>query len=109
MRDFGMNAEQVAKLIAGLENVRARPAMYFGGLDVEVAAHWLHGFEFAIQVLFDLDVDFGSREEVWQSHGLELGGMGPDMQLTQRGLSPKAIIDKLLMMDIERLKRLESR
>jgi hypothetical protein len=48
--------------------------MYFGGLDVEAAARWLHGFEAALQVLFDLDVDFGSREDVWQSHGLELGG-----------------------------------
>jgi hypothetical protein len=103
-----MNAEQVAKLIAGLENVRKRPAMYFGGLDVEAAAHWLHGFEFAIAMLFDLDVDFGSREEVWQSHGLELGGMGADTQMAERGLSPKAIIDELLIMDIERLRRLES-
>jgi hypothetical protein len=103
-----MNPEQLAKLIARLENVRERPAMYFGGLEVEAATHWLHGFEAAIQVLFDLEVDFGSREEVWQSHGLELSGMGPDRQLIQRGLSPKAIIDKLLIMDIERLKRLES-
>jgi hypothetical protein len=104
-----MNAEQVAKLIARLENVRKRPAMYFGGLDVEAAAHWLHGFEAVLQVLFDLDVDFGSREEVWQSHGFEICGLQPYEQMARRGLSPKAIIDELLIIDIERLKRLESR
>jgi hypothetical protein len=104
-----MNSDQVARFIAGLETVRERPAMYFGGLDIEAAAHWLHGFEAAIQVAFDLDIDFGSREEVLNSHGLELHGMQPHEQMARRGIPPKGIIDELLVIDIERLQRLDRR
>jgi hypothetical protein len=40
-----------------------------------------------------------------KSHGCELFGTQPYQQMVRRGISPEAVIDELLVMEIEWLKR----
>jgi hypothetical protein len=77
--------------------------MYFGSLSVDAAMHFLNGVRFAV-------ASFGGRindvySQVMLDHGFDRIAMQPCTQMVERGMAPAAIIDEMLALEIEALRR----
>lgn len=102
-----MVSDPSSRLIACLESARKRPAMFFGAVAVEPAVHWLHGFETAAMSLLGIrDPHLEVRQAVLESRGWEFTARHPSSDMIERGLSPGEIIDELLSIEVEILRRL---
>jgi hypothetical protein len=98
--------EMAARLIEYLKNVQMRPAMYFGGLFIEPAVHFLHGFGGAACIA--LGVEWAERilshQKVSESRGWPFRAKHPYHQMVEKGMSAPAIIDELINIELEWLR-----
>jgi hypothetical protein len=78
--------------------------MYFGKLDVEAAIQFLNGCQLAVDVLFAPAPTL--PEQVVKARGWQWSARHPSQEMRGRGMSPEAIIDGLLAIEIEVLRRL---
>ncbi|MDB5385810.1 MAG: hypothetical protein JWM11_1456 [Planctomycetaceae bacterium] len=99
-----MHADSIRQLVACLESFRERPAMYLGKIDVECADQWLSGFELAVNVLLGRD-DLNVRQRALTSRGWSWSARRPSAEMVERGLSPAAVIDELLLIECEVLRQ----
>jgi hypothetical protein len=99
-----MYSKQVDRLIECLENARTRPAMYFGEVDVGAAMHFLNGVGLAIFVW--LGEDHEIRNQVIAARGWHRNAMHPSGEMIERGLTPAQVIDEMLVIEIETIRRL---
>ena len=100
-----MNSDEAASLIACLEGARKRPAMYFGEVDVEAAVQFLNGFQVAVGALCGFDRGRELREQVVRGRGWRWSAMHPSHEMLRRGMKPEAVIDELLVIEIEVVRR----
>lgn len=102
-----MVSDPTAQLITCLEAARKRPAMYFGAVAVEPAVHWLNGFQAAVYSLLGVrDPHLDVRQAVVESRGWEFLARHPSSEMSERGLTPGEVIDELLSIEVEILRRL---
>ncbi len=99
-----MYTKQVDRLIECLENARTRPAMYFGEVDVDAAMHYLNGLGLAIMVW--LEEDRQIRNQVTAARGWHPTAMHPSREMIECGLTPAQVIDEMLVIEIETIRRL---
>jgi len=100
-----MDTKQIDRLIECLESARSRPAMYFGGIDVEAAMHFLNGAGLAVMCLIGEYRE--SRDQVITARGWQLSAMHPSREMTERGMTPDLVIVEMLAIEIETLRRCE--
>jgi hypothetical protein len=100
-----MNLDQTASLIARLEGIRKRPAMYFGKVGVEAAVQFLNGFQVAVGAICGFEREGQLREQVIKGRGWPWSAMHPSREMVRRGMSPEAVIDELLVIEIEVIRR----
>ncbi len=96
--------EQVSRLIACLEKARRWPAMLFGSVAVEPAKHFLAGLDFALGEW--LGNSFDTRLAVQAERGWPQTDRHPAHHMAERGLTPAEIVDELLVIEIETLRRI---
>jgi hypothetical protein len=78
--------------------------MYFGDVAVEPAMHFLNGLDFAISVW--LGDTHEARFAVWAERGWpRTPAMHPSRHMVERGLTPPEVIEELLVIEIETLRR----
>jgi hypothetical protein len=92
------------RLIACLESARTRPTMYFGSLDVDAAKHYLNGVELALLAFVQNPIE--TRLQVLADRGWRVNALGPSVEMIERGMSPAEMIDELLVIEIETIRRL---
>jgi len=78
--------------------------MYFGTIDVQAAVEFLSGLGLAVDVLMG-GINF-VRIDVFAERGWGRNSMHPSVVMAERGMSPAAIIDELLVAEIETIRRL---
>ena len=100
-----MNSDQAASLMACLEGARHRPAMYFGKVDVEAAVQFLNGFRVAVGAMCGFDRGRELREQVIKGRGWPWSAQHPSREMVRRGMSPEAVIDELLVIELEVVRR----
>jgi hypothetical protein len=101
-----MNSDRMESLIACLESARKRPGMCFGKVDVEAALHFLTGFEVALGPLYGFDQVRELREQVGRERGWSWTANHPSRAMVRRGMSAESVIDELLVIEIEVVRRL---
>jgi hypothetical protein len=95
----------MADLVATLEAVRARPAMYLGAVAVDAAVAWLHGFAAAVSALYGREGELEARERVLISRGWSWSARLPSEEMVERGLVPADVVDELLSVECEVLRQ----
>lgn len=96
--------EQVSHLITLLDSMRKRPGMYFGEVAIEPAIHFLNGWHLALSVW--LGEGIAGRRAVEVERGWPVSGHHPSHHMLERGLTPAEVIDELLDIEIETLRRI---
>jgi hypothetical protein len=102
----GMDQEAIDRLSACLESARRRPAMYFGRVEIGPAVHWLNGFSTAVSMTVGGPEPSKAREEVTRARGWEWTARHPSAEMIDRGMAAAAVIDELLAIECEVLRRL---
>ncbi len=78
--------------------------MYFGAVDVEAAIHFLNGVRLAVAAFA------GDNLTIWRQviaeRGWGAGAMHPSRPMLDRGFSPARVIDEMLVIEIETVRRL---
>jgi hypothetical protein len=100
-----MNSDEAESLIACLESTRKRPAMYFGKVEVEAAVQFLNGFQVAVGAMCGFDRGRALREQVLRGRGWPWSAAHPFHEMLRRGMTPEAVIDELLVIEIEVVRR----
>src|SRR5262245_521110 len=100
-------AEQVSDLITLLEHMRLRPGMYFGEVAVEPATHFLNGWHLALSAW--LGEGIAGRRAVEAERGWPVTAHHPSHHMVERGLTPAEVIDELLVIEIETLRKIVGR
>ena len=99
-----MNQEQIDKIIAMLEAFRKYPQMYTGRVDIDLTLAYLHGFEAGLR-LYDNNQPGKLRSKVTEERGWQVNALHPSSQMRERGMTPEAIVDEILVIEIEAWKR----
>jgi hypothetical protein len=102
-----MSTTQGSCLIHFLEHVAARPAMYFGTADVNLAVQFLAGFHAALYHALFVESRH-AKDQVIRDRGWQLPratGPGIEHQMLSAGLSPEQVINELVAIEIEVIKR----
>lgn len=103
-----MDQAQIQRLVEELERVRECPAMYYGFRTAEATQRFLDGFRTACRIL-GLEVNIDLRRAVAEARGWDLPTAGLASPMRERGLSEERIVDELLVIEIDALKRLAAR
>src|SRR5436305_12608024 len=101
-----MYANELGWIMTCLESARSRPAMYFGEVDPDAAMHFLNGLDLSIAAWCNGDDILKTKRNVVEERGWSMNSMGIDRQAAARGRSAAQIIDELLVIEIELLRRL---
>ncbi len=99
-----MDGERINKIIEVLESVRKHTPMYIGRVDVSLTIAWLYGFQTGLLIdapdnLTDL------RDKVLLKRKWKVTNVSASVQMRERGMTPEAIIDELIVIEIEVWKR----
>src|SRR5262249_53466026 len=104
-----MGRGRVLGTIQTLERARLRPSMYFGRVDPTAPPDFLMGFSVAAQVALGMDGNvFPSQGELFFERGWKWRALGVQCviyQMRRRGMSDEAIVDELIAVEIEMLRR----
>jgi hypothetical protein len=99
-----MHVKETTRLIEWLESARIRPAMYFGSVDIDAATHFLHGVELAVTAFLGIPIE--TQLQVIADRGWRPNSIHLSPQMTERGLTTAEVVDELIVIEIETLKRL---
>jgi hypothetical protein len=103
-REAHAKTPDVEDVIAALERFRTRTAMYIHPVNVPKARSFLYGLRLGVLV-------FGIRWErdVWwqvqETRGWQQRSVGPVPQMKAKGITSRQIIDELIDIEIETLRR----
>ncbi len=100
-----MNSERTDKIITMLETFRKFPVMYAGRIDVDLTAAWLHGFEAGLSMSTDDGLN-AFRQKVLYKRKWKITNVSPSVEMRERGMTPEAIVDELVIIEIEVWKRI---
>jgi hypothetical protein len=100
-----MDEVSAANLVAAIEAVRARPAMYLGAVAVAPAIAWLDGFAAAVSALYGGEGELAARERVLTARGWSWSARHPAEEMAERGLSPAEVVDELLAVECDVLRQ----
>jgi hypothetical protein len=95
--------ELISELIRLLESIRKRPGMYMGEISVQTAMTYMFGWRMAACVCFSGEF---AVHEVQAERGWPVTAQHPSHHMLQRGWTPAQIVDELLVIEIESLRRL---
>lgn len=96
----GPEAVVRARLVAILRSARERKSMFFTSIEPRSVIDWLGGLRTGC-ALAGLEWLPEDRRPVLERRGLELTAAWEDDQLAAQGLSPEAIADELLAIEVE--------
>jgi hypothetical protein len=99
-REPGAGVAVRVRLIAILRSARRRKSMYFTSIEPRTVIDWLSGLRTGC-TLAGLEWSPEDRRPVLERRGLEFTSAWENGQLAARGLSPEAIADELLAIEIE--------
>ena len=91
-------------LIQQIEHFRSRIGMYIHSVDVANTQSFLAGFTMAVHV-FGIRPDHNIHWNVQESRGWKQSPDGPVPQMRGKGMSDRQIIDELIDIEIEILRR----
>jgi hypothetical protein len=97
-------AATVDDVIAALEHFRSRTGVYIHPVDVPNARSFLDGLGLGLGV-FGIPWDGEVRSQVHRDRGWEQCAVGPIPQMEEKGTTPRQIIDELIDIEIETLRR----
>jgi hypothetical protein len=100
--------EQHARLVACLQAVAKRPALYIGDHDPSHLELWLSGFAAAVDIEWLKDERRQLREEIWKSHGWKVTATSSWRQMVEKKMSSTEIIAEMIAIEIEVLNRISS-
>lgn len=96
-----MNRERANKIIEILESFRKHVPMYIGKVDVDLTIAWLHGLQAGLAIYGYDERGLFVREKVLNRRGWECNAWHCSAQMMKRGMTPEAIIDETLIIEIE--------
>jgi hypothetical protein len=96
--------DQVAGLIAGLDKARHYPGILFREPTVQTVADTLTGFHTGISAW--LPDAGGIRWAILSERGWPRSGYDPSHHMLERGMTTAEVIDELLVVEIETLRRI---
>ncbi len=96
-----MQRATLDRLIEILQSARDRKRMYFRPIGPVAVEHWIWGLRIGCTFV-GLEWSHEHRRPALERRGLEYRmAAGETKQLRKRGLSPEAIVDELLSIEIE--------
>jgi hypothetical protein len=101
-------ASALANLFRILEHAKARPAMYFGRDEPDLAFLYLAGFSTAAGAAlgWNLERRFEIREAAVTSRGWRYMANGPVYQMNAKGWSASQIVAELIEIEAEYIRRM---
>lgn len=101
VRNETMQRATLDRLIAILRSARDRKRMYFMPVGPVAATHWIHGLRIGCTFV-GLQWSPEHRRPAVEKRGIPyFVAMSETKELKRRGLSPEAIVDELLSIEIE--------
>lgn len=93
------------RLMQLLQQVQKQKGMFLFPLSVASLENYLNGFR-AASAACGIEVPRKLRQQVLESRGWKFAGAGPVPQMKERGLTEEAMLEELLEIEIEQLRRL---
>ena len=100
-----MENHRITEIIQVLEKARRRPGMFFP-LDKNGVIGFMGGIHAMKMGVFAIDVQPGITEEILRERGWEPNNaLAPWPEMEDRGMSIQSMIDEVLIIEIETLRR----
>jgi hypothetical protein len=103
-----MNLELIASFIDYLNKVRVRPHLYIGDCDPHAMSLWIGGFTFAVHAALGI-LPQDLYIEALTERGWKHSATFSYRKMLDCGLTPKQVIDELLMIEIQVYERCANR
>lgn len=97
-----MTKDDIAKVIATLELVRQRPAMFMGRVSGTPAELFLSGVAAVCHAL-GTRISFEVREQAATERGWPFPPYGPAVEMRERGFTEEQVVDELIAIEIRAL------
>lgn len=92
------------RLIQLLQQVQKQKGMFVFPLDVASMENYLNGFR-AASAACGFEIPRKLRQQVIESRGWKHAGAGPVPQMKDKGMAEEAMMDELIEIEIEQLRR----
>ena len=106
-----IDAKTIDEIIAHLEAVRKRPMVFLGEKTERALWVYFAGFNAACEILGQLRSGLLWEKIYWQvaeERGWECNSMGAQKHMRDAGWAEEAIVDELLVIEIEQWRRIKA-